>query len=169
MFVTKAGYNGSGPVLYVKEGYHAGRGGAFGPPRTLRRSIAGSTGYFSEVHGTISTQAQRYDKSGPRQGQLYKKKVMIYAIEDLYGFVESNNAGRVPNPATPGLTNLRQRPLPTAGSSGPLPINPSHCTVSERASEVRSKSTYMELSHCGIKRAGCVASRAMTPALMVSK
>ena len=98
MFVTKAGHNSSGPVLSVLEGYHAGRGGAFGPPRTLRRSIAGSIGYFSRTtwHHIHASRAQRHDKSGPRQGQLYKKKVMIYAIEDLHGFVESNNAQAVP-------------------------------------------------------------------------
>jgi hypothetical protein len=64
----------------------------------LPSSILGSTGYFSRPpwHHLHASRAQRHDKSGPRQGQLYKKKVMIYAIEDLYGFVESNNAQAVP-------------------------------------------------------------------------
>ena len=98
MFVTKAGHNSSGPVPSELEGYHAGRGGAFGPPRTLRRSIAGSIGYFSRTtwHHIHASRAQRHDKSGPRQGQLYKKKAMTYAAEDLHGFAESNNAQAVP-------------------------------------------------------------------------
>jgi hypothetical protein len=98
LFITKAGHNSSGPVLSVLEGFHAGRGGASGPPRTLRRSIAGSIGYFSRTtwHRIHESRAQRHDQSGPRQGQLYKKEVMIYAIDDLYGFVESNYAERVP-------------------------------------------------------------------------
>jgi hypothetical protein len=70
MFGTKAGHNSSGPVLSVLEGYHAGRFGAFAPPRTLRRSIAGSIGYFSRTtwHHIHASRAQRHDKSGPRQG-----------------------------------------------------------------------------------------------------
>jgi hypothetical protein len=79
-------------------GFHAGRGGAFGPPGTPRRSIASAIGYFSRIawHRIHESSAQRHEKSGPRQGQLYKKKVVIYAIDDLHGFVESNYAERVP-------------------------------------------------------------------------
>ena len=97
IFVTKAGHNTSGPVLTVMEGYHAGRGGAFGPPRTLGRSITASIGYFSRTtwHLIHQGRANRHDRAGPRQGQLYKKKVLIYAVEELNGFVTGDQAERV--------------------------------------------------------------------------
>ena len=53
------------------------------------------SGTFQERHGTAYIKAGPIDmtvRAQDKQGQLYKKKVLIYAIEELNGFVTGDQA-----------------------------------------------------------------------------